>query len=153
MNAWRRRGHDGGDGFTGWKLVREGGASRTGVAVRYGVHIFITAESITATEACRTAEELGLDSFWLPEHTHIPAGRATDYPLGGDLPEEYRRCFDPLVGLSLAASVTTRIRLGTGIMLAAQHDPITTAKAIASLDAASPAARCLAPGSDGTRTR
>jgi len=81
------------------------------------------------------AEERGFDSLYLPEHTHIPVSRRTQYAGGpGELPEEYKRTLDPLVALSFAAAATTRLRVGTGILLAAQRDPIVTAKAIATLD-------------------
>ena len=51
-----------------------------------------------------------------------------------ELPEEYRRTYDPFVALTAAAAVTTRLGVGTGICLVAQHDPIVLAKTIASLD-------------------
>jgi probable F420-dependent oxidoreductase len=103
--------------------------------MRYGVTIFATDTSIGVVEAARAVEERGLGSLWLPEHTHIPVSRRTPPPTGDEeLPEQYRRCLDPLVALSAAATATERLRVGTGIMLAAQRDPIVTAKAVASLD-------------------
>jgi len=82
----------------------------------------------------RMVEERGFESLFFPEHTHIPASRETPYPPGGELPREYARTYDPLIALSFAAVATSTLRLGTGIMLTAQRDPIVTAKAIASLD-------------------
>jgi probable F420-dependent oxidoreductase len=103
--------------------------------MRYGVTMFATDVSIDVVELAQATEERGLDSLWLPEHTHIPVGRQTQWPGGeGELPDEYKRSLDPLVALSAAASVTERLRLGTGILLAAQRDPIVTAKAVATLD-------------------
>ena len=102
--------------------------------MRYGVTMFATDVSIDVVELARAVEERGLDSLWLPEHTHIPVGRTTPYPAGGELPEKYKRSLDPLVALAAASSATTSLRLGTGILLAAQRDPIVTAKAVASLD-------------------
>jgi probable F420-dependent oxidoreductase len=102
--------------------------------VRYGVTIFATDVSIDVVELARAVEERGLDSQWVPEHTHIPVSRRTPYPGGGDLPEEYRRCHDPLVALTAAATATTTLRVGTAILLVAQREPIVTAKALASLD-------------------
>ncbi|HEX8803552.1 MAG TPA: TIGR03619 family F420-dependent LLM class oxidoreductase [Acidimicrobiales bacterium] len=103
--------------------------------MRYGVTMFATDLSIDVVELARAVEERGLDSVWLPEHTHIPTSRKTQWPGGpGELPEEYRRALDPLVALAAAATATQRLRLGTGILLAAQRDPIVTAKAVASLD-------------------
>jgi probable F420-dependent oxidoreductase len=102
--------------------------------MRYGVTMFATDRSIDVVELARAAEERGLASLWLPEHTHIPLSRLTTHPSGGELPEEYKRSLDPLVALAAAASVTTTLRLGTGVLLAAQREPIVTAKAVASLD-------------------
>jgi len=96
--------------------------------------MFATDQSIDVVELARAVEERGLDSQWLPEHTHIPVGRRTPYPGGGELPEEYRRCLDPLVALTAAAAATTTLRVGTAILLVAQREPIVTAKALASLD-------------------
>ncbi|MGQ0432238.1 MAG: TIGR03619 family F420-dependent LLM class oxidoreductase [Microthrixaceae bacterium] len=97
--------------------------------------MFATDVSIDVVELSREVEARGLDSLWLPEHTHIPVSRRTPPPTGDAvLAEEYRRCLDPLVALAAAATATTRLRLGTGILLAAQRDPIVTAKAVATLD-------------------
>jgi probable F420-dependent oxidoreductase len=102
--------------------------------MRYGVTMFVTDRSMSAAALARAVEERGLDSLYLPEHTHIPVGRKTPYPMGGTLPEEYKRTLDPFVALATAAAVTSRIQLGTGVCLVAQRDPIVTAKEVASLD-------------------
>jgi probable F420-dependent oxidoreductase len=103
--------------------------------MRYGITMFATDVSMGIVELARAAEERGLHSLWLPEHTHIPVSRRTPPPTGdAELAEEYRRCLDPLVALAAAATATSRLRLGTGILLAAQRDPIVTAKAVATLD-------------------
>jgi probable F420-dependent oxidoreductase len=102
--------------------------------MRCGVTLFVTDQSIGPAALARAVEERGLDSLYLPEHTHIPLTRKTPYPGGGPLPEPYRRTLDPFVALGTAAAVTTRIRLGTGVCLVAQRDPIITAKEVASLD-------------------
>ena len=103
--------------------------------MRYGITMFATDVSIDVVELAREAEARGLHSLWLPEHTHIPTSRRTPAPTGdAELAEEYKRCLDPLVALGAAASVTTTLRLGTGILLAAQREPIVTAKAVATLD-------------------
>jgi probable F420-dependent oxidoreductase len=97
--------------------------------------MFATDVSIDIVELAREAEARGLQSLWLPEHTHIPVSRRTPPPTGdATLAEEYRRCLDPLVALGAVASATTSLRLGTGILLAAQREPIVTAKAVATLD-------------------
>ena len=83
----------------------------------------------------RAAEARGFSSLYLPEHTHIPTSRRTPPPTGdAELAEEYKRTLDPFVALGAAAAVTDRIRLGTGICVVAQREPIVTAKAIATLD-------------------
>lgn len=102
--------------------------------MRYGVTIFATDRSIDIVELARAAEDRGLESLWLPEHTHIPTSRRTPYPNGGELPDQYHRCLDPFVALTAAAIAAPSLRVGTGILLAAQRDPIVTAKAAASLD-------------------
>ncbi len=97
--------------------------------------MFATDVSMDVVALAREAEARGLQSLWLPEHTHIPTSRRTPPPTGdAELGAEYKRCLDPLVSLAAAASVTTTLRLGTGILLAAQREPIVTAKAVATLD-------------------
>lgn len=103
--------------------------------MRYGITMFATDVSMDVRALAVAVEERGFASLWLPEHTHIPVSRRTPPPTGdAELPEEYRRCLDPLVALAAAAAVTTTLRLGTGILLPAQREPIVTAKAVATLD-------------------
>jgi probable F420-dependent oxidoreductase len=82
----------------------------------------------------RASDERGFESFWVPEHTHIPVSRRSPFPGGGELPKEYSHLHDPFVALAAAAAVTRQIKLGTGICLVVEHDPILLAKQIASLD-------------------
>ena len=107
-----------------------GGIEKT----RFGVSTFPTDYGMQPVELAKAAEERGFDSLFFPEHTHIPVSRATPFPGGGELPKQYWRAHDPFVALAAGAAVTERIRLGTGICLIIERDPITTAKAIASLD-------------------
>ena len=100
----------------------------------FGVSYFPTDESVEPAVLARMAEERGFESVFVTEHTHIPAGRETDYPAGGELPREYWRIYDPFVALTTMAAATERIRVGTAICLLVERDPITTAKAVASLD-------------------
>jgi len=102
--------------------------------VQLGVTMFLTDQSFGPVELARSAEERGFSSLWVPEHTHIPTSRRTPSPTGEPLPEEYKRTLDPFVSLAMAAAVTTRLRIGTGIALPAQRDPIITAKESATLD-------------------
>lgn len=100
----------------------------------FGVSYFPTDESIEPAVLARMAEERGFESVFVTEHTHIPASRETPYPAGGELPREYWRIYDPFVALTTMAAATERIRVGTAICLLVERDPITTAKAVASLD-------------------
>jgi probable F420-dependent oxidoreductase len=105
--------------------------------MRYGVVLFTSDRGITPARAARAAEAVGFDTFYVPEHTHIPVRRDAPHPRTGtqELPDDrYMRTLDPWVSLSGAAAVTSDIRLGTAVALPAEHDPITLAKTIASLD-------------------
>jgi probable F420-dependent oxidoreductase len=97
--------------------------------------MFMTDETIGPTELAREVEARGLHSLYVPEHTHIPTSRKTPPPTGdAELAEPYKHTLDPFVALSMAAAVTQRLVVGTGICLVAQRDPIVTAKAVATLD-------------------
>ncbi|MEU8997523.1 TIGR03619 family F420-dependent LLM class oxidoreductase [Streptomyces caniferus] len=102
--------------------------------MRIATTIFLTDETIRPDRLGRELEQRGFDGLYLPEHTHIPAGRETPAPMGEPLPREYGRTLDPFIALGQAAAVTERLALGTGITLVAQHDPIDLAKQIATLD-------------------
>jgi probable F420-dependent oxidoreductase len=103
--------------------------------MQLGITIFATDLSMDPVELAVEAEERGFASLYVPEHTHIPISRRTPPPTGDPvLAEEYKRTLDPYVALAAAASRTQRIRLGTGIALVAQHDPIALAKQLATLD-------------------
>jgi probable F420-dependent oxidoreductase len=102
--------------------------------MHYGICIFPTDYSIRIDEVARAAEDRGFESLFVTEHTHIPASRRTPFPSGGELPREYSHTLDPFVALTAAAAVTRTLRLGTGICLIIEHDPIMTAKQVASLD-------------------
>src|SRR3989454_849946 len=100
----------------------------------FGVVIFPTEYTIRPDEIARALEERGFESVWFPEHTHIPASRRSPWPGGGDLPREYWSSYDPFVALMAAGAATKRLKLGTGICLVIERDPITTAKEVATLD-------------------
>ena len=115
--------------------------------MRYGVTIFATDQAMPADEVAGEAEARGFDSLYLPEHTHIPVSRRTPPPTGdAELAEEYKRTVDPLIALAAAAARTTSLRLGTGVVLPAQREPIVTAKAIATLQNLSGGRFCLGVG-------
>jgi probable F420-dependent oxidoreductase len=102
--------------------------------MKYGVYQFNTDYAIRADELGREVEARGFESLFVPEHTHIPASRKSPWPGGPNLPREYWRTLDPFVTLTAAAAVTTRLKVGTGICLVIERDPITLAKEVASLD-------------------
>jgi probable F420-dependent oxidoreductase len=105
--------------------------------VRHGIVLFTSDRGITPAAAARAAEEHGFDTFYVPEHTHIPVRRDAAHPGTGDatLPDDrYLRTLDPWVALATAAAVTSRIRLATAVALPVESDPITLAKTIATLD-------------------
>ena len=99
-----------------------------------GLAHFATDYGMQPAELARRAEEHGFESLFFPEHTHIPTDRDTPYPGGGELPLEYSHIIDPFVGLAAAAAATERIKLGTGVCLIIERDPIVTAKEVATLD-------------------
>ena len=101
---------------------------------RFGVSMFPTDYAIQPVPLARAVEERGLDSLFFPEHTHIPASRLSPWPGGPELPRDYWHTHDPFVALAACAAVTERIRLGTGICLVIERDPIVLAKEVASLD-------------------
>ena len=102
--------------------------------MKIGAVIFATDYSMPLTELAPALEERGFEALFVPEHTHIPTSRRSPWRGGGALPREYSHTLDPFVALASAASVTTTLRLGTGICLVTERDPIVTAKAVASLD-------------------
>ena len=102
--------------------------------MKLGLFAFSTDYSMPIDQLAIAAEERGFESIWLPEHTHIPALRQTRYPGGGDLPREYSHTLDPFVALGIAAGVTKKLKLGTGICLAIEHQALTLAKTVATLD-------------------
>jgi probable F420-dependent oxidoreductase len=102
--------------------------------MKYGVFQFATDYAMAIDELARATEERGFESLFVPEHTHIPKSRQSPWPGGGDLPREYWHTLDPFVSLAVAAAVTSRLKLGTGICLVIERDPITLAKEVASLD-------------------
>src|SRR5439155_21228148 len=99
-----------------------------------GVALFATDLTSDVRDVARAAEDAGFESLFVAEHTHIPASRATPYPMGGDLPDEYARTLDPFVALPAAAAVTERLRLGTGVCLVVERDPAVTATEVPRLD-------------------
>ncbi len=102
--------------------------------MKFGVAIFPTDYAISMSELAPAAEQLGFESLWVAEHSHIPASRQSRWPGGSELPKHYWHTLDPFVALTVAALASKTIRVATGICLVVQRDPIHTAKEVASLD-------------------
>jgi probable F420-dependent oxidoreductase len=102
--------------------------------MRFGVFTFLNDTGIGPVELAVALESRGFGSLFVTEHSHIPVGTKTPYPMGGPIPPQYYRTLDPFVSLTAAAVATESLLLGTGIALVTQRDPIQTAKEVASLD-------------------
>src|SRR5215212_10932254 len=102
--------------------------------MQIGAAMFFTDYSMSPADLARALEERGFESVWAPEHSHIPLSRKTPFPGGGDLPKKYYDTMDPFVTLTAAACATKTLKVGTGVCLVAQRDPIQTAKLVASID-------------------
>jgi probable F420-dependent oxidoreductase len=100
----------------------------------FGVGYFPTHDAMGPGEFASMVEDRGYESLFFAEHTHIPANRETPYPGGGELPRKYSHTYDLFVALTAAAAATSRLRVGSGICLVIERDPITTAKEVASVD-------------------
>jgi probable F420-dependent oxidoreductase len=105
--------------------------------MQLGLSMFVTDETIDPVTLGRAAEEAGFESLFLPEHTHIPADRESPWSGGAELPRYYWHAYDPFVALSAIAATTSTLRLGTGVALIIERDPIVLAKETASLDVVS----------------
>lgn len=104
--------------------------------MKIGINMLATAQAADVAAVAHKAEALGFESFWLPEHPVLPVHYTSRYPFSEDgiIPDIYGQFVDPLIGLSFAAAVTTKLKLATGICLIPERDPIVTAKAVATLD-------------------
>jgi probable F420-dependent oxidoreductase len=102
--------------------------------MKFGISMFPTDYAIPVPELARAVEDLGFESLFFPEHTHIPSSRRTPWPGGTELPLEYSHTLDLFVAMAAAAAVTSRLMVGSGICLVIERDPITLAKEVASVD-------------------
>jgi probable F420-dependent oxidoreductase len=102
--------------------------------VQLGFTSMNTPEELPPSALARALEERGFESLWIGEHTHIPTSRKTPYPAGGELPPQYRRMMDPYVSLTLAATATDSLLIGTGVALPLERDVLALAKTVATLD-------------------
>ena len=102
--------------------------------MEFGICMFATDYSMQPADLAIAVEERGFDALFVPDHTHMPASRDSAFRMGGEPPPDYSHNLDMFLVLTAAAAVTKRIRLGTGICLVVERDPIVTAKEVASLD-------------------
>jgi probable F420-dependent oxidoreductase len=102
--------------------------------MQIGAVMFFTTDSMQPAPLARAMEERGFESLWVPEHTHIPSSLRSAYPASGGLVRAYYELMDPFLALNTAATVTTKLKVGTGIALITQRDPIVTAKMVSSID-------------------
>jgi probable F420-dependent oxidoreductase len=102
--------------------------------LNFGASMFFTDYSMSPGELGKALEERGFESVWAPEHSHIPLSRKTAPAAGGELAKKYYDTMDPFVTLTMAAAATKTLKVGTGVCLVAQRDPIQTAKLVASID-------------------
>ncbi len=105
--------------------------------MKLGVYVFATDLDLDPGTLAVEIEQRGFASMFFPEHSHIPAIRATDYPEsygGGVLPAFYNRTYDPFISARFAAAATTTLEVGPGICLLALRDTVHTAKLVASVD-------------------
>jgi len=102
--------------------------------MKIGGVMFFTTASMQPAPLARAMEERGFESLWVPEHTHIPSSLKSAYPASGGLVRAYYELMDPFLALNTAATVTTKLKVGTGIALITQRDPIVTAKMVSSID-------------------
>ena len=105
-----------------------------GCLLKIGLSTFPTDYSMPPAALALAAEERGFESVFFPDHTHVPVKLTSAFPDGGEVPIAYKHGIDPLVAMAAAAAVTSRIRLGTGVCLVVQRDPIILAKQVASID-------------------
>ena len=101
-----------------------------------GISARASSTSLDPAQLAKRAEELGFESFWLPEHPILPVHTTSRYggTPDGSIPPSMADMADPLVGLSRASAATSNIKLGTSISLVPEHNPIMQAKQIATLD-------------------
>jgi probable F420-dependent oxidoreductase len=102
--------------------------------MEFGIGYFPTHDAVGPGEIARMAEQRGFESLFFAEHTHIPASRESPYPPGGELPRMYSHTYDLFVAVTAALLATSRLRVGSGICLVIERDPIVTAKEVASVD-------------------
>jgi probable F420-dependent oxidoreductase len=102
--------------------------------VNFGLVAIPTHQTIQPAELGRWAEAHGFESVWFGEHSHIPTSRKTPFVMGGELPEYYKQFFDPFIGLTAAAAVTEKLKVGTSVCLVPEHNTMNLAKTVACLD-------------------
>lgn len=116
-----------------------------------GLILVATTRTGDLSALARRVEAVGFDSLWIPEHVVIPSGVLSPFPFAPSWPEHYGRWADPFIALTVAATATTRLKLATGVCLLPEHDPLVTAKVVASLDYYSGGRVILGVGAGGLK--
>lgn len=113
-------------------------ADRRDVPLEFGVTTLLTSRSMSPAQLAREVEARGFTSLWLPEHSHIPASRATPFPGAApgreELPDRYWHLNGQVASMAMAVAATERLVVGSAVTLVAQHDPIWLAKELATID-------------------
>ena len=100
-----------------------------------GVSTPLPAYTVDPAFMAKKAEELGFESLWYAEHPAVPVESNSPFPAtGGEVPWTYSHFTDPYIALARASGATSTIKLGTGITLVPERNPLLLAKEIASLD-------------------
>ncbi|MGH7934112.1 MAG: LLM class F420-dependent oxidoreductase [Candidatus Binataceae bacterium] len=107
--------------------------------MKIGLLTTVNEYSVDPASLARKAESLGFESLWLPDHPVMPVHADTPLPETppgeGQIPQVYSHMCDPFVALAMAAAVTTRLKLGTGVCLVPERNPLLTANELGTLDA------------------
>jgi len=103
--------------------------------MKIGLLTPFTGKNAHPGEFARVAESLGFESMWVPEHPAMPANPKQQFPAGGPIPPTYFQIADQMIALSMAAAVTKNLKLATGVCLVPEHEPLTLAKQLATMDA------------------
>ena len=101
-----------------------------------GISSFLTDYSVDVAVVAKRAEELGFSTLWVPEHSILPVNTDSPWPgsADGKVPKVYADIVDPFIALGRASAVTTTIKLGTGICLVPERNPLILAKEVATID-------------------
>ena len=100
-----------------------------------GIIVPLPAYTLNPAFIAKKAEDLGFESIWYHEHPILPVTSESPFPAtGGEIPWTYAHFSEPYISLAMAAAVTNKIKLATGITLVPERNPLILAKEISVLD-------------------